>query len=268
MGMHMAHAYLWGLFMLSRTSNLINIHISFREIHRGRCSIYPQTTQLELHWLLYPMFWMPPSTFCDVVHHLYGFYLLQHHQQSMFFWPTAFVQFQMWQNIFAVAWEENGKNCPVWPPFRLVPPRFWLGWVHTHYPEFVKRHTRCSSRALFLSRTFANRDSPFPPPPAVSSTLIIRPSSVDWWSFKPCWSAFRCENSKKAQPFDFAFFPGPVCPLDLGVRRRIVGGGSRVRALVLLRKWKVDIGLPQTAKCALMASSVVVYFRLPTEMSA
>ena len=84
--------------------------------------------------------------------------------------------------------------------------------------------TLCPCNSLFRSLTLLNRLSLFPPPPAVSSTFILRPSISDWCSLSACWRALRWLNSKKAQPFDLAVgLPGAD---GLGVRRRIVGGGS------------------------------------------
>jgi hypothetical protein len=89
-----------------------------------------------------------------------------------------------------------------------------------------KRRTRCVVRVLFRALTFASRASPFPPPPAVSSTLIRRPSSSDWCMRSAACSADRIENSRNAQPFDLVTVaPGRV---SLGASKRTVGGGSIV----------------------------------------
>lgn len=90
--------------------------------------------------------------------------------------------------------------------------------------------TRCSARSLFRALTFSIRASLFPPPPAVSSTLIRRPSSSDWCKRSAACSAGRVVNSRNAQPLDLdlltAVAPGRV---TLGVSRRTVGGGSGVK---------------------------------------
>jgi len=83
----------------------------------------------------------------------------------------------------------------------------------------------CPSSSLFRSLTLLNRLSLFPPPPAVSSTFILRPSISDWCNLSACWSALRWLNSRKAQPFDLAV--GLPVVDGFGVRRRIVGGGSQ-----------------------------------------
>jgi hypothetical protein len=92
--------------------------------------------------------------------------------------------------------------------------------------------TRCAPRCLFRSLTLANRASLFPPPPAVSSTLIRRPSSSDWCKRSATCSACQVENSRNAQPLDLdlaaAVTPTPAARVTLGVSRRIVGGGSRL----------------------------------------
>ena len=90
--------------------------------------------------------------------------------------------------------------------------------------------TRCAPSCLFRSLTFVNRTSLFPPPPAVSSTLIRRPSSSDWCKRSAACSACRVENSRNAQPLDLdlaaAVTPTPAARVTLGVSRRTVGGGS------------------------------------------
>jgi len=87
--------------------------------------------------------------------------------------------------------------------------------------------TRCAARFLFRTLTFANRASLFPPPPAVSSTLIRRPSSSDWCKRSAACSPCRDENSRNAQPLDLDL-AAAVTPVrvTLGVSRRTVGGGS------------------------------------------
>lgn len=85
--------------------------------------------------------------------------------------------------------------------------------------------TLCSCRSRFRFFTFSNLVSLFPPPPAVSSTLILRPSMSVWCSFKPCCSAFLCENSTNAKPFDFAVGLG-LFGFGFGVINRTLGGGS------------------------------------------
>jgi hypothetical protein len=85
---------------------------------------------------------------------------------------------------------------------------------------------------LFRALTFANRASLFPPPPAVSSTLIRRPSSSDWCKRSAACSECRAENSRNAQPLDLdldsavAAAATPAARVTLGVSRRTVGGGS------------------------------------------
>jgi len=92
--------------------------------------------------------------------------------------------------------------------------------------EIRERRTRCVVRSLFRALTFASRASPFPPPPAVSSTLIRRPSSSDWCRRSAVCSAGRVENSRNAQPLDLV--AGAPARVSLGVSRRTVGGGSVV----------------------------------------
>jgi len=89
---------------------------------------------------------------------------------------------------------------------------------------FIVRRVRCAASSLFRALTFASRVSPFPPPPAVSSTLIRLPSSSDWCKRRPVCSADRVENSRNAQPLDLV----TVAParVTLGVSRRTTGGGS------------------------------------------
>lgn len=91
-------------------------------------------------------------------------------------------------------------------------------------PREQNVRTRCAARSLFRALSFASLVSPFPPPPAVSSTLIRLPSSSDWCKRSPACNAGRVENSRNAQPFDLA----TVVPVrvTLGVRRRTDGGGS------------------------------------------
>ena len=70
------------------------------------------------------------------------------------------------------------------------------------------------------------RRSLFPPPPAVSSTLICRPSSSDWCKRSAACSAGRVENSRNAQPLDLDLdLLATVAParVALGVSRRTVG---------------------------------------------
>ena len=87
-----------------------------------------------------------------------------------------------------------------------------------------RRRTRCVASSLFRVLSFASRASLFPPPPAVSSTLIRLPSSSDWCKRSAVCNAGRAENSRNAQPLDLA----TVAParVTLGVSRRTVGGGS------------------------------------------
>lgn len=100
--------------------------------------------------------------------------------------------------------------------------------AHTHKRN---TYTRWPRSALFLSLTFSIRFSLFPPPPAVNSTLIIRPSRVEWCSLSACWSPVRLVNSRNAQPLDLF----EVLPVDedFGVSRRIWGGGSKVHGWIL-----------------------------------
>jgi len=95
------------------------------------------------------------------------------------------------------------------------------------------RFVLCSVRALFRSLTLVILVSLFPPPPAVSSTFIFRPSSSEWCSFSPCCNAFGWLNSRKAQPFDFdvAAF--------LGVSRRTCGGGSHTEKCCRITSFEV-----------------------------
>jgi len=86
------------------------------------------------------------------------------------------------------------------------------------------RRTRCAASSLFRALSFVSRASPFPPPPAVSSTLIRLPSSSDWCKRSAACNVGRVENSRNAQPLDLA----TVAPVRVtfGVSRRTVGGGS------------------------------------------
>jgi len=86
------------------------------------------------------------------------------------------------------------------------------------------RRVLCAASSLLRALSFVSRVSPFPPPPAVSSTLIRLPSSSDWCKRSAACNAGRVENSRKAQPLDLAIV-APVRVI-LGVRRRTVGGGS------------------------------------------
>jgi hypothetical protein len=92
--------------------------------------------------------------------------------------------------------------------------------------RWEKGRTRCAASCLFRALTFASLASPLPPPPAVSSTLIRRPSSSDWCKRSAACNGGRAENSRNAQPLDLA----TVAParVTFGVSRRTVGGGSEL----------------------------------------
>jgi len=172
-------------------------------------------------------------------------------------------------------------------PSQAVSPQVGETGKKEERKEIIKEkedgRTRCAPRCLFRSLTFANRASLFPPPPAVSSTLIRRPSSSDWCKRSATCSACRVENSRNAQPLDLdldlaaaaAVTPTPAARVTLGVSRRTVGGGSglvlvsgaAVRFISETLKQEGDKGkrqnTPHNAKCFWIASGVVVYLRFP-----
>jgi hypothetical protein len=69
------------------------------------------------------------------------------------------------------------------PPAACFSWRFFYKFDHrsgSQQTPTTARLTLCPSSSLFRSLTLLNRVSLFPPPPAVSSTFILRPSISDW----------------------------------------------------------------------------------------
>ena len=84
--------------------------------------------------------------------------------------------------------------------------------------------SRCPPTRLFLSLILSFRPSPFPPPPAVSSTLICRFCRDEWCSLRQAWSSEDEGSSRKAMPRDFGTSAVALAPgLGLVVRSRTEG---------------------------------------------
>lgn len=111
----------------------------------------------------------------------------------------------------AAAFSAASFHLPVLSPFSLSPSLTRL---------FLAAFSRSSLSFFRCASILARRASELPPPPAVSSTLILRPEMEDWCNRRAVWSALVVVNSIKAQPFD----AGGLSPeVAFGVRRRTVG---------------------------------------------
>ena len=105
----------------------------------------------------------------------------------------------------------------------LVYKHYVLALDFTALPDFT---VVVRLRVLFLSRIFFNLSLPFPPPPHVTSTLIVLPWSLLRWNFNAFCIALLLLNSAKAHPLD--------SPLSLSVSSR-----RSVMGTPLLEKWSM-----------------------------